>query len=158
MTQQIIFVDVDGVAADSITYWINLYNADYKQQLKKTDITQYDIKPFIIPYCNFAQYFTHYEEVKTEKNAKWAIEKLWREYRVVFATAGKIESLNWLQVNFGIKEIDYVFCKDKSLLRGDILVDDKPENLWGFQGKRFLFRQPWNEGEWTWETIVEDLL
>jgi 5'(3')-deoxyribonucleotidase len=33
---------------------------------------------------------------------------------------------------------------DKHLLRGDMLVDDKPENLVAFNGHRILFNQPWN--------------
>jgi 5'(3')-deoxyribonucleotidase len=38
-----------------------------------------------------------------------------------------------------------VLIYDKQLLRGDMLIDDKPENLVAFQGIRILFNQPWNQ-------------
>jgi 5'(3')-deoxyribonucleotidase len=38
-----------------------------------------------------------------------------------------------------------ILIHDKHLLQGDMLVDDKPENLVAFRGHRVLFNRPWNK-------------
>lgn len=52
----------------------------------------------------------------------------------------------WLEEHFGIADKDLVFCKRKHLVRGDILIDDKPANVEelavGQTG--VLFSRPWN--------------
>lgn len=54
----------------------------------------------------------------------------------------------WLNVHFGIGHDDVVFCKRKELVRGSILIDDKPANVEAFGGEAgqtgLLFTRPWN--------------
>ena len=38
-----------------------------------------------------------------------------------------------------------IYIKNKSLLRGDLLIDDKPSNLDNFHGDTIIFDREWNE-------------
>lgn len=62
----------------------------------------------------------------------------------------------WLDQHFAIRNDDIVFCKRKDLVRGNILIDDKPENAEAFSRHAgqtgVLFTQPWNRshrGGWS---------
>jgi 5'(3')-deoxyribonucleotidase len=53
----------------------------------------------------------------------------------------------WLKEHFDIPKRDVIFAKRKELVRGDWLIDDKPENVEAFRagpGNAILFSQPWN--------------
>lgn len=55
------------------------------------------------------------------------------------------EKFGWLQQHFpfiGWKQI--AFCGSKSLLKGDVMIDDYPRNLNTFIGDRYLFTAPHN--------------
>lgn len=72
----------------------------------------------------------------------------------------------WLRNHFKADAVDVVVCKDKSLVRGDVFVDDKPENVgaWGQVNayNAFIWDAPYNQGHqviprlrggWTQENI-----
>lgn len=55
------------------------------------------------------------------------------------------EKMDWINENYPFltwKQI--VFCGDKSLIKGDVMIDDHPKNLDFFEGKKILFTQPHN--------------
>ncbi len=55
------------------------------------------------------------------------------------------EKIEWLNRNFPfLSWKQMVFCGDKSMIRGDILVDDHAKNLDHFDGERILYTQPHN--------------
>lgn len=73
-------------------------------------------------------------------------------YRVIFATSPHKNAPLWpgerqlvLEDYFHARREDVVMLHDKRLVRADILVDDKPENIADFNGPGILFSQPWNE-------------
>jgi hypothetical protein len=81
-------------------------------------------------------------------------------HRVIFVTSTPKGSegakLKWLVDNrfldkegaYGDGRVydDYVEVHDKSLIRADIMIDDRPENLFGFQGQRILMAANHNRG------------
>lgn len=152
----VLFVDNDGVMADSISWWLKLYNKQYGTSHKRTDVTGYDTRECI--GANLLPYFSNYDYVDPIPGAFEAIEILSRKYRIVFATIG--QGSKWLRNYYPHTEIAVI--KDKSLLRGFGLIDDKPENLDGFIGERFLLSQPWNTGrglnDATWPEITRYLM
>jgi len=54
------------------------------------------------------------------------------------------ERVGWLYKHFGLERIEFTDRKD--LVPGDVLIDDDPENLVRFPGRRILLDQPWNRG------------
>lgn len=130
----IIFVDVDGVVADLAT----CYSGNVSQL---EDPALYDNMPSI-------------------PGALDGVNQLRAAgHRVVFATVSPNGSagrkLRWL-VDHGFlawqpqpgeaptTHPDYIEIKDKSLLRGDMLIDDGPHNIAAFRGTAILFRN-WRE-------------
>lgn len=56
------------------------------------------------------------------------------------------ERTQWL-LDRGFKSEEIIFAKDKSLVRGDVLIDDHPENVNAFAGAGgvgILLDRPWN--------------
>ena len=64
------------------------------------------------------------------------------------------ERRQWLKRHFESPPKDVIFCDDKGLVKGDVFIDDKPENIrrWQSQnpeGKAYLFDAPNNKHvEW----------
>lgn len=157
MSKPILFVDVDGVVADSHSWWIARYNADHGTKHRVEDITEWNtVKSLGV---DLSPYFDDYSGVLPIKDALFSLSRLGNLYRIVFATAGLGE--NWVRTWYGDKAEVYRI-QDKGLLRGYALIDDSPMNLDVFVGERFLFKQPWNQGrglnEVTWEEITSYLV
>jgi 5'(3')-deoxyribonucleotidase len=80
-----------------------------------------------------------------------ALRNLQNKYSIYIATKPIYndicinEKIDWLKVHLPfINQDNIIFCRDKSILSGDILVDDEPGHLLKFTGKRILFIQPYN--------------
>jgi len=156
MIKPVVFVDIDGVMSDSVPYWLFLHNRDHNTDFKKSDVTEWDTRVCI--GADLSPYFGDYTLINPVFGAIQSVRMLSTRYRIVYATAG--QGSDWLCRYFSKPEI--VKIDDKSLLRGFALIDDKPMNLDGFVGERFLLSQPWNSGrglnETTWEEITRYLL
>lgn len=150
-----ILVDVDDVTANLMDAWLRLYNIAYDDDLHKADITDWDLSKFVKPECGAKIYqwvstTEIYDMVRPIKHALPAINEL-REYgnRIVFVTASTIGSsgrkFRWLNDNgFNVFIGDYVEAHDKSLIRGDIMLDDGMHNCESTTATPYLFAQPWN--------------
>ena len=66
----------------------------------------------------------------------------------------------WL-TSLALCDEDIIICHDKSLIRGDVLIDDNPNNLHDFPGVSITFAKPWNQQDLTffrsnnWQQIEE---
>lgn len=157
MAKPVVFVDNDGVMADSISWWLEIHNFIHRTDYKKWQVTEWDVQACL--GIDLRPYFTDYTKVQPIEHSMWAVSTLSEKYRIVFATAGYGE--RWLRMHFHDPEI--VIIEDKSLLRGFALIDDRPLNLDGFQGQaRFLLSQPWNQNrglnDVDWPNIVQHLM
>lgn len=157
-----ILVDVDGVIADTHKTWLEMYNRDYNDSLKVSDITRWALHEFVKPECGrkiyeYLERPNFYDNTPMIPDALTGVRFL-RElgHRVIFVSAGFHESkIRWLGrmgflTEFPYKDdfrpstaTDVILCNDKSLIKGDYLIDDRPENLLSFE-RGFLFTQPWN--------------
>ena len=157
MTNKIIALDVDGVVADLLTNWLRWYNLDYNDNLKPEEITRWETWEFTKPECGkkIIDYLKNphiYDHVLPTLGAVEAISKLrMGGYRIIYATVTPIETTGvkyeWLKKFNLIDHMrDYIEVTDKGLIRANVLVDDKPENLDHFLGTGILFSQPWNAG------------
>lgn len=152
-----ILFDVDGVCADLHTTWLNRYNKDYDDDLTPASIYQWELADLVKPECG-VKIFEYldasiYDEVLPIPGALTAVEYARKWSRVVFVTtpteAHRGAKLDWLNRHeFDVHRRDYVECHDKSLVRGDVLIDDCPDNLLDFVGLPVLFDRPWNQSSW----------
>lgn len=163
---KVILVDVDDVTADLMGAWLMLYNKKYNDNLKRSEITDWDISLFVKPECGKKIYEwvenpEIYDIIKPVKNALFSVNKL-RENnnRVVFVTASTIgaagRKFKWLNDNgFNVPLADYIEVLDKSLIRGDILLDDGKHNCESTTATPYIFTQAWNR-KFQFEHRVKD--
>ena len=153
--KRILFVDIDGVMADSVAYWLSLFNRDNQTKHTVNEITEW-AHPIAM---QLRPYFHNYIHCPAVPGAFESVWRLSEKYRIVYATSGY--GRQWLESHVHVPEKDFIQCQDKSLLNGWGLVDDNPMNLDVFHGQRFLLRQPWNTGrglnDATWEQITKYL-
>lgn len=152
----IIAVDVDDTTVNMIDELLRIYNKDYNDNLKKSDVTDWDLSQFVKPECgkHILDYFEDghlYDNVKPIKGAYEGIATLRScGARIVYVTsvfighAGrKFQLLK--QYGFVNDQKDYVECSDKSLIKADIMIDDNYNNVKNFENFSIMYRQPWNE-------------
>lgn len=151
----IIGIDVDDTSLDLMPEWLRRSNNKYGGDFTPEQITQWEISK-LLPCGNkifeFLSDVDLYDNMNQVEGALEGITKL-REmgHRPVFITAGmhKGKYLRLKQLGFIDREEDYVEARDKSLILTDILIDDRPFNLWQFKGKyTILFTKPaWSRDE-----------
>ena len=180
MHEQVIGVDVDGVVADLLQVWLDMYNTLYDDHLVKADITHYDLHRIVKPIARGAIYDliadpTFYDHVRPLPDAAWAISTL-RDagWKVVFISHCFKhcfdQKLEWLARytflpfawEIGVRpNPDFIGARDKRLVNVPILVDDHMETVKEFveTGRRgFLFHSNRHPDAYTWPEIVHDLL
>jgi 5'-nucleotidase len=152
MTTKIIAFDIDSVLAEIMEPWLSRYNKDYDDTLTQEKITNWEIHSFCKPKCSHRiyDYLTPdlYDETKPIPGALQAVHNARRLGRVIFVTSAAYtpgRKFAWLKDNgFFPKEHDYVECRDKSLIKADVMIDDYETNLASFP-RGILFDQPWNQ-------------
>src|SRR5690606_11848371 len=138
LTRPIFKVDVDDVCADLISEWVRRYNEAWGDNLTPANIIYWNLANCVKPECGQQVYDILrqpdlYDNVRPIPGAKWGVEQLRRIGRVVFVTAvvpGTLDAkLEWLYRNgFITRDSDFIAAKDKSLVDGDVLIDDAPHN------------------------------
>ena len=157
-----ILMDVDGVVCDLHSSWLGLYNKDYDDDLHNEEITAWDMVEFVKPECG-KKIYEYLENPDIYKNAlpivgAWGgcmkIRKM--GHRIVFVSAGFYPAkVEWLNRWGFLREFPYedkrwqtatdmALVNDKSLIVGDLLIDDRYENVIDSKCLALMFMQPWN--------------
>lgn len=150
----IILCDVDDTIADLVPVWLSVYNCDWNDHLEKEDILSWDIGNYTKIKDAFYDYLHDenldlYYAIEPISGSKEGVETLRKlGFRVVFVTAYDYFSRKfaWLKTHgFLDEDRNYVVAKDKTLIRGDYMIDDSFDNVESFQGCQILFDAPWNK-------------
>jgi 5'(3')-deoxyribonucleotidase len=161
-----IFIDCDGVLANTVSLVLEGINADRRASGSSDPACEQDITDFDFRKC---QAFTQRESqicydilgsegfasrVPEYPGTTALLEGLRSKDRVVCLTA-PFPSKDWAHCRAswlserGFASRDIVQCNDKALLccqPEDILIDDAIHNIASWPGKRVLVRRPWNKG------------
>jgi 5'-nucleotidase len=154
-----VLIDVDDTICDFVSIWLECYGADYNHKLTKEDILTWDLSHYVKPECGIKVYdylkmdnLNLYYCVSPIDGALEGIKRIEDlGHKIVFVTAMDYRNrkAEWLVVNgfFPVySNRDYVVSEDKSLIRGDLLIDDNCDNVISFGcEKAWLFTQPWNK-------------
>lgn|SRR5574343_271562 len=154
-----VFCDMDGVIANCLDYWLEKYNKDYDDDLKPEDIVSYNTHKYVKPECGLKIYDYILEEgfFLNATCLQEDIDELRRlhdsDIDVHFATKAPFnskyvmrEKCQWVDKHFPfIGSNKIIFLQNKSLLRGDFLIEDCPDNLVDFKGIKILYTRPWNQ-------------
>lgn len=145
MNKKIIKIDVDGVLRDMLSVMCGIYNAVYNDNIQPCDVKNYNVE-ISFPKCKevdgiSAKYFFFneyayeiYNYAKVLPKAKEAIDILHNlGYYIIIVTCqenylNKHNTLVWLDNN-NIYYDSICFTDDKSIVKGDIMVDDFIDNL-----------------------------
>jgi len=144
----IIFVDMDSTLNDFTTGYVAYYNKLYNKDvaLENKDLLRYEISK-ALPGVSDKEAFEirenifstngFWKDIPIMKNAVNIMKELYDNYNVYIVTAPWKSSLNcynekieWIAKHMPWFDLDKViYCRDKHLLRGDIIIDDNPHYI-----------------------------
>lgn len=171
----IIFVDMDEVIADTYGHFIRLYNLEFGESLDIKDIQEGEAWQNIPAERQDRVKQYHWEpgffiDLDPLPGSQEVMEELSSRHQVYIATAATQfpnslrEKSDWLDQYFPfIHWKNRILCGDKSILKGDVLIDDRSYNLRAFDGRSILFASPHNNGSTGFEKVhnwfeIKDLL
>jgi 5'(3')-deoxyribonucleotidase len=150
-----LLLDMDNVLADALGQFIRCYEAEFgttvtRESLNgKPEIEGFPSHPERVYQYAFQKDFFRRMDVVPGSQA--AVKRLSEHFRIHVVSAAMEfplslhEKFEWLGEHFPFLHWkQFVFCGTKSVVNGDIMVDDLPENLERFSGERLLFSQPHN--------------
>jgi 5'(3')-deoxyribonucleotidase len=135
-----IFVDIDDTIINTVTAWVRWLNADYGLNVKVEDIKEWDMCkafPMLEKQDVYSPLFDEvfWETVEAFPEAIEVLERLNKKHDVFFVSATHPSNvsnkvLRCVHRFFPyITSKQYIFMYYKSFLDGDIIIDDRPENL-----------------------------
>lgn len=142
-----VLIDLDSTIYDLLTPWLEWYNRHYNDTLQLADIDRWSWNEICKPECGTKLYsFLNkkglFTSLKSFPSVLESIEKVhkWLGVKQVFCSTiigitGCAEKLEIVKRDFPYlgKEALVLVGHDKSLIKGDILVDDGPHNLEAFR-------------------------
>ena len=151
--KNIIAIDVDDTVLDLMSTWLSLYNAEFNDNLKREQITDWNISQFVkseakdrmYEYIEYPDVFYGSLPIENSLQGINLLKSLGN--RIVYITANNPENCkyHWLVENgFLDNKEDFICALDKSLIYCDYMIDDKYENIINSWGFGTLFNQSWN--------------
>lgn len=152
-----ILFDCDGVLNNFQEHLLNILNKKYNTNYTVNDITYYDWLPDTFDDCWVPiEERSFWDTITIDPKAVETIESLVREGHTIYLASAShftpilgykvTKILSHFDTNL-VGERNVIIGKDKSMIRGDLLVDDFTKNLDKFvSGETICFAQPWNEG------------
>ena len=172
----IIFVDMDEVIADAYLAHLDIYNHEYKGQIKIEDCLGKEFWQ-MVPKEHQQSIKDHtrrdgfFGNLKVISDSQEVLKELSEKHEVYIASAAMEfpqslrEKSDWLDEHFPfIPWQNRILCGNKHILKGDVLIDDRSKNLEPFDGRPIMFTSPHNtnvtefERADTWCDIAEKLL
>ena len=150
-----ILLDMDDVLTTCVTVWIDILNKKYGRNVQYTDVLYWDFsllypkltREQILEPLGMEEFWNRVEPIKDAQKYVEQLQKLGN--RIVVVTASYPSSYqykgNVIHKFFPFIDLDdIVVAHNKSLVKGDVLVDDNPKN---FSDDRYgiLFTAPHNK-------------
>lgn len=149
---------MDGVIANLHDVWLQIYNSDYNDNLRKEDITLWNWHVLCKPECGekLYRYLDNpdlFRNLPVIEGSQEVLKELSSKYDIFICSApynikNVLPKVEWLRKNFPfLNEKNFVFTRNKGILNADFLIDDNPDNFIGFRGEGLLFDAPHNREE-----------
>jgi len=151
MSNFTVLIDLDSTVYDLLTPWMEWYNKHYNDTFKVSDIKKWAWNEIVKPECgtkiySFLNKKGMYSSLQPFPGALEAIKKVHDEgikqifCSTIIGNTGAKEKVEAVERDFPYlgKAAVVLVGKDKNLVKGDVLVDDGPHNLVGFDGYKVL--------------------
>lgn len=156
-----ILIDLDDTMEDFLPRWVQSINYKYNKDVKVMDIHEWDIHS-IYPDLTYEelleplQTIEFWEGVQAKPDAPKYIRLLQKDGHVIRVVTSshyttldrKIDCMLFRLFPF-LSWDDVVVTQDKGQLKGDVLIDDNPAFMDGFDGVKLLMDAPHNQLEHT---------
>lgn len=150
-----ILIDMDGTIANVHTQWLEDINSKYGTNYNIDHFTTWDIHialnlpEDVYRFIDRQHFFSRATPID---GSQQVLEKIFHHKNAYIVSAASYsnyavkEKIYWLNKHYPFISKDrIIFAKDKSAIRGDLLIDDAIHNVADFHSKSFLFNQPWNQ-------------
>ena len=143
-----ICLDMDEVIADTYAKFSRLYADRYGKKISRATYQSRQVRDIPEVMALREEYFKpgFFRDLPLMPNAVEVVRELHEDYDIWITTAAAefkhslADKYEWLEEHFSfIPWQRYVFCGDKSILRGDYMIDDKVYNLNSFVGQGLHF-------------------
>ena len=145
-----LIVDCDDVLSRLVEFWVKFYNIENEDDKTVDDIKGWDIQNYLtkgteedlFDILNLGNFFRN---VPSMPRAKLILRRLREEGHDITVVSDYTnpsqlaDKQYWLKTFMDIEKKDIMFGGKKQIVTGDIMIDDKPENLENFDGIRILF-------------------
>ena len=155
MKKLIVLCDLDDVLWVLMPYWVNELNLKHGLSLCEKDITEWNMVNFY-PTLTKSEVFApivqkgFWEKVEPALYGEWFVNKILSDGHVLkIVTASFYQNLSTkmdrlFKVYPKIKWKDVVITSDKQLIKWDVLIDDRADNLIGGDYHKILINKPHN--------------
>jgi 5'-nucleotidase len=168
-----LIIDMDDILADTSARILEIFNAANGLNLDKA---YFEDKNFyeLVHSGNYTSYRDalyqpgFFLDLPVFEDAVVSVQALQEKYEIFIVSAATEfpnslgEKMLWLEKHFPfIGWQNIVFCGDKSIVHGDIMIDDHARNFAHFSGRKMLFHSLHNtqvegfERVRTWKDIYE---
>lgn len=136
-----ILCDLDSILADILTPWLAAYTKEYEDTLTIPQITGWAFHNFVKPECGYRiyQYLStpnFFADLVPLPGAVEAVQKIigmGHDFLVVTAGAAvddaATQKIRWCKRYLGLAPKQVIVTPRKELIRGDLLIDDSPEQI-----------------------------
>lgn len=151
-----LIIDMDDVLADTGAKILRIFNEKNDLHLTKDffedkDFYSYVHQSHFVSYRNDLFEPGFFSDLEVFADAVEVIRSLSEKYEIFIVSAATEfpnslhEKFQWLSFHFPyISWRNMVFCGDKSIVKGDIMIDDHARNFEHFEGEKFLFHSMHN--------------
>lgn len=154
-----ILIDLDDVLTNMLDTWVDWLNHFNKLDVKVEDIKQWDMSIAFSTLTQEQIYFPlqqreFWQCVCTRSDAREYVKRLFDEgYNIYIVTSTRPHLMQY-KMSYCIEPffpyIDYehiITCYNKQMIKGDVLVDDYPNNLIDGDYEKILFSRSHNENQ-----------
>lgn len=171
-----LIIDMDDVMADTSQSILNLYNSEFntsyhKEQFWGNNLWDDRLKENYLTVRHKLYEPGFFRNVTVMPDAIEVVKKLHEQHEVFIVSAATEfpnslkEKHEWLEEHFPfIHWKNLVLCGDKSIVKGDVIIDDHEKNLKVFEGQTLLFDAIHNQSlvgyqrVKSWKEIAQELL
>ena len=160
-----ILIDMDDVIADAIERFLEWYERDFGVRYTRADLHGTRLH-LLVPeeHRMIVKQYPHqkgfFKDLPVMENSREVIEELNNRFEVYVASAAMEfpyslpDKYEWLDQHFPfIHWKRRIFCGDKSVLKGDVLIDDHDFNLSVFDERAIMFTASHNVNETKYERL-----